>query len=124
MQDGHRLREPPDDVDVVLDAIGGETQERSWEVLKPGGRLVSILQPPNQEKAKAHGVTAMVFLMQRSAQQLGDIAKLLEDGTIKAITTHEFPHIGHADLLECPEEAVEIVASFFGAALAEDAKAR
>ncbi len=40
------------------------------------------------------------------------------------ITTHEFPHIGHADLLECPEEAVEIVASFFGAALAEDAKAR
>ena len=79
------------DVDVVLDAIGGETQERSWEVLKPGGRLVSILQPPNQEKAREHGVSAMVFLMQRNAEQLGQIARLLEAGTIKAITTHEFP---------------------------------
>jgi NADPH:quinone reductase-like Zn-dependent oxidoreductase len=79
------------DVDVVLDAIGGQTQDRSWEVLKPGGRLVSILQPPNQEKAKEHGVTAMVFLMQRNAEQLGQIAKLLEAGTLKAITTHEFP---------------------------------
>ena len=32
------------------------------------------------------------------------------------VTTHEFPDIGHADLLECPEEAVQIVASFFEAA--------
>jgi len=39
------------------------------------------------------------------------------------ITTHEFPDIGHADLLECPEEAVQIVASFFEAALSDDATA-
>ena len=41
-----------------------------------------------------------------------------------SITTHEFPDIGHADLLECPEEAVQIVASFFEAALSEVGKAR
>ena len=34
------------------------------------------------------------------------------------ITTHEFPDIGHADLLECPDEAVGIVAAFFDDALA------
>ena len=38
-----------------------------------------------------------------------------------AITTHEFPDIGHADLLECPDEAVRIVSSFFEAALSDDA---
>ena len=29
------------------------------------------------------------------------------------IKTHEFPDIGHADLLECPAEAVQIVTGFF-----------
>jgi NADPH:quinone reductase-like Zn-dependent oxidoreductase len=79
------------DVDVVLDPIGGKTQEQSWQVLKRGGRLVSILQPPSQEKARAHGVTAMVFLMERNAEQLSEIGKLLEEGTLKAVTTHVFP---------------------------------
>jgi pimeloyl-ACP methyl ester carboxylesterase len=40
------------------------------------------------------------------------------------ITTHEFPDIGHADLLECPDDAVRIVSSFFEAALSEDANGR
>ena len=79
------------DVDVVLDAIGGDTQEQSWQVLKRGGRLVSILQPPDQEKAREHGVTAVVFLMERNAQQLEEIGKLLEEGKLKAITTQVFP---------------------------------
>ena len=36
------------------------------------------------------------------------------------ITTHEFPDIGHADLLECPDDAVRIVGAFFDEALADD----
>ena len=44
------------DVDVVLDLLGGETQQRSWQVLKPGGILLSTVQPPSQEMALAHGV--------------------------------------------------------------------
>jgi pimeloyl-ACP methyl ester carboxylesterase len=39
------------------------------------------------------------------------------------ITTHEFPDIGHADLLECPDDAVRIVGSFFDAVLADGAAA-
>ena len=35
------------------------------------------------------------------------------------ITTHEFPDIGHADLIECPDDAVRIVSEFFQQALAE-----
>jgi len=78
-------------VGVVLDAVGGETQEQSWQVVKRGGRLVSILQPPSQDKAREHGVTAVVFLMERNAEQLVEIGKLLDDGTLKAVTTHTFP---------------------------------
>ena len=33
------------------------------------------------------------------------------------ITTHEFPDIGHADLIECPDDAVRIVSAFFKQAL-------
>ena len=40
------------DVDVVLDTVGGETQERSWGVLKPGGILVSLVQPPSAENSR------------------------------------------------------------------------
>ena len=39
------------DVDVVLDTIGGDTQNRSWKVLKKGGILVSIISPPSAEEA-------------------------------------------------------------------------
>src|SRR5436190_1002753 len=43
------------DADAVFDTVGGETQERSWKVLKKGGVLVSIVQPPSEQSAAAHG---------------------------------------------------------------------
>ena len=46
------------DVDVVLDLMGGETLERSWKVLKPGGIMLSTIQPPSEETAAAHNVRA------------------------------------------------------------------
>ncbi|HET6872087.1 MAG TPA: NADP-dependent oxidoreductase, partial [Sporolactobacillaceae bacterium] len=41
----------PADFDVVLDTVGGKTQEQSFDLLKAGGRLVSIVQPPSEELA-------------------------------------------------------------------------
>jgi NADPH:quinone reductase-like Zn-dependent oxidoreductase len=48
------------DVDLVLDTVGGETLERSWSVVKTGGTLVSLLEQPSLEKAKelASGIKA------------------------------------------------------------------
>src|SRR6202030_2028202 len=45
-------------IDIVLDTIGRETQERSWSVLKKGGNLVSLVQPPSEEKAEELGARA------------------------------------------------------------------
>jgi NADPH:quinone reductase-like Zn-dependent oxidoreductase len=71
-------------VDVVLDTVGGETQDRSWKVLKPGGILVSTIQAPSQETATAHGVRqAMVFSSPPIGKVLTEVAALVDSGQIK-----------------------------------------
>jgi NADPH:quinone reductase-like Zn-dependent oxidoreductase len=71
-------------VDVVLDTVGGDTQQRSWQVLKPGGILVSIVQAPSEETAKAHGVRgAMVFSSPPIAEVLTEVGALVDSGKIK-----------------------------------------
>lgn len=79
------------DVDVVLDTITGETTERSWQVLKKGGILVSILQPPSPEKAAAHGVRCAHVFVQSNVEQLNEIARLVDSGKLKVIVEKVFP---------------------------------
>jgi NADPH:quinone reductase-like Zn-dependent oxidoreductase len=71
------------DVDLVLDLIGDETQERSWSVLKKGSVLLSLVQPPSVEKAKALGVRAAFVAGHPSGAQLAEIAKLIDSGELK-----------------------------------------
>jgi NADPH:quinone reductase-like Zn-dependent oxidoreductase len=70
-------------VDVVFDLIGGDTQQRSFLVLKEGGCLISAIQPVSQEEAANHHVSGAMMRLEPSADVLGKIAKLLEDGTIR-----------------------------------------
>jgi NADPH:quinone reductase-like Zn-dependent oxidoreductase len=95
------------DVDVVLDTMGGEVQERSFKVLKPGGILVSIVQPPSQELAKKYGVRALFYGAHASSSDLAEIAKLIDSGKVKTVVdtvlplaearrAHELSQSGHA----------------------------
>mgnify|MGYP001197155719 CR=1 FL=1 len=77
--------------DVVLDTIGGKTQEESFEVLKPGGVLVSILQAPDQEKAKAKNVKAGLIWMEPNGKQLEELGKMIEDGRLKPLIDTVLP---------------------------------
>jgi NADPH:quinone reductase-like Zn-dependent oxidoreductase len=86
-----RFEESVQPVDMVFDTIGGETQERSWKVLKPGGILVSIANPPSAETAKAHGVRQAFVFTQPNATQLAEIAKLVEAEKLKAIVETILP---------------------------------
>jgi len=72
------------DVDVVFDTVGGQTQERSWKVLKRGGILVSIVQPPSEQNARGAGVRG-VFLRSdhNRGDELAQIADLVVRGTVK-----------------------------------------
>ncbi len=73
------------DVDVVFDTVGGETQTRSYQVLKPGGSLITITMPPDQELAKAHGVTAARIGHESDAARLGLITGLCDAGALRVV---------------------------------------
>jgi NADPH:quinone reductase-like Zn-dependent oxidoreductase len=78
-------------VDVVFDTLGGDTQERSWKVLKKGGILVSIVQSPPAELAAKYGVRAEFFGAQASGAQLAEIAKLVDSGRVKPVVETVVP---------------------------------
>jgi len=71
------------DVDVVLDTIGGDVQQRSFSVLKPGGLLLAMTQPPSQEKAAEHHVRAMMLFTKPAAANLQTLAAQIDAGKIK-----------------------------------------
>jgi NADPH:quinone reductase-like Zn-dependent oxidoreductase len=71
-------------VDVVLDLLGGETQQRSWKTLKPGGILLSTVQPPSQEIAQSYGVhQRMIGTAPPIRKVLTEAAKMVEEGQLK-----------------------------------------
>jgi len=41
------------EVDMVFDLVGGDTQERSWAILKDGGALISTIAAPSSERARS-----------------------------------------------------------------------
>jgi len=86
-----RFEQEVHDVDVVLDTIGGETQERSWQVLKRGGILVSLVQPPSPQQAEARGVRGVMHRQQPRGDQLAEIAALVASGKVKVNVEKTFP---------------------------------
>jgi NADPH:quinone reductase-like Zn-dependent oxidoreductase len=80
-----RFEDEIEPVDVVFDLIGGETQDRSWSVLKPGGILVSTLGAPSEEKARAHHARAAGYMAQPNGAQLDEIRQLIEAGRVRPV---------------------------------------
>lgn len=78
-------------VDVVFDTLGGETQERSWQIVKPGGVLVSVISPPSEEKASAHQCRSAFVFIQLRADWLAEIGQLIDAGQVKPIVDAVFP---------------------------------
>ncbi|MEP0871246.1 NADP-dependent oxidoreductase [Trichocoleus desertorum AS-A10] len=78
-------------VDVVFDTVGGEVQKRSWQVVKPGGILVSVVSPPSEEKAAAHQCRSAYVFIQPRADWLSEIAQLMDAGQVKPIVETVLP---------------------------------
>lgn len=79
------------DMDVVFDTIGSDTQERSWQVLKKGGILVSIVSPPSEEQAAAHGVRQEFVFIQPDVAVLTELAELVDAGKIRPFVEAVLP---------------------------------
>ena len=80
------------DIDLVYDLIGGDTQERSWSVLRKGGVLVSTVQEPSQEKAAAIGVRATRYTAASDADQLREIDALIQAGKVRVQVARKFAY--------------------------------
>ncbi len=78
-------------VDLVADCAGGESQARLFEVLKPGGKLLSIAGMPSPELAKQYNVEARFVSSDFSAANLANGLALVAEGKIKPVVAKTFP---------------------------------
>ena len=74
------------DVDVIFDTVGGETLEKSWQVLKPDGRMITIVGDGKDERAKKS-----FFIVEPSQEQLVEVGKLLDNGSLKTFVKAVVP---------------------------------
>jgi len=79
------------DVDLVLDTIGKETQLKSLNILKAGGRVVTTLMPEFTAEAKVKKVHLIGFTAQSIPAQLSEIASLIDSGKVKPVIAKVLP---------------------------------
>jgi NADPH:quinone reductase-like Zn-dependent oxidoreductase len=76
-------------VDVIFDTVGGETLDRSWSVLKPGGRLVTIAA--EAESSTEERIKQAFFIVEQDGEQLASLGKPFDSGQLKASLKAEVP---------------------------------
>lgn len=81
----------PDGIDVVFDTLGGEALTESFSYLKPQGRLVSIVEPPNQELAAKFQVQAQHVFVLPNGKELQHLSDLIQEGKVQPIPIQEMP---------------------------------
>lgn len=86
-----RFEDVARDIDLVYDLIGGDTQQRSWAVIRHGGALVSTLNEPSQVDASKHGARALRYTARPDGAQLGRIAGLIGRGAVRIDIVASYP---------------------------------
>jgi len=87
-----RFEEVVQGVDFVFDTVGGDTLHRSWQVVKPGGVLVSVVSPrPSFAEAQAYNVRPVWFVVQPNREQLVRIGTLIDEGKVRPIIDTVLP---------------------------------
>lgn len=84
-------RQAPEGIDVVVDTVGEEAQSESLRFLKEGGRLVSVIEMPNAEKAARIGVKPLYVFVTPNGAQLEEISRLIEAGKVRPLAIDELP---------------------------------
>jgi len=86
-----RFEEQLRDIDVVLDAVGADTVQRSWSVLRSGGSMISITKPIPEQDFREHNARGLFFIVEPNRDQLEEMAKLIDDGSLKTFVASIFP---------------------------------
>jgi NADPH:quinone reductase-like Zn-dependent oxidoreductase len=78
-------------VDMVFDLVDGETQDRSWTVLKDGGALISTLRAPDEARAAERHARAGVYMAHPDGRELEEIARLIDSGQVTPTVARTYP---------------------------------
>ncbi|HTH50117.1 MAG TPA: NADP-dependent oxidoreductase [Candidatus Limnocylindria bacterium] len=84
-----RFEDAVADVDVVFDAVGGETLERSWSVLRPDGRIATIVGEAQASPAQRNRDAFM--LVRADGLQLAQLAERIDAGELQVFLEKTFP---------------------------------
>jgi NADPH:quinone reductase-like Zn-dependent oxidoreductase len=110
-----RFEELVSGVDVVLDTVGGDTQQRSFRVLKPGGILVSVVSLVPEATQKRYGIRAAFFYVDVTTVQLNKITELFDSGKlvteVGTVLPLEEARVAHEMLGGAPHKRGKIVLS-------------
>ncbi|NGO65799.1 NADP-dependent oxidoreductase [Rhizobium daejeonense] len=81
------------DIDIVLDAVGGQDTGRFLRTLKRGGALFPVypLGFTDHEEAEKLGIIVSTTQVRSSGAQLAETARLLDDGAIRIVIDSTFP---------------------------------
>jgi NADPH:quinone reductase-like Zn-dependent oxidoreductase len=96
-----RFEDELHEVDLVVDAMGGEVQARSWKVLKPQGLLINLVGQIDEVAAARAGVRALALRMRYDADELRDIVQLVEQGLLR-------PHVAKVLSLAEARQAMDL----------------
>jgi NADPH:quinone reductase-like Zn-dependent oxidoreductase len=77
--------------DAVIDAVGQETPEALFAALRPGGRLITLQEPPSPETADKYSVTALFFVVTANRERLSQVADMIDTGKLKVSVAATFP---------------------------------
>lgn len=88
------------DVDLVLDAVGGETLHRSWPVLAAAGAVISIVEEPGAPPADQPDVRGMFFIVEPSRAELVELTRLIDAGELRPFVQTVFPLAQTRDAFE------------------------
>ncbi len=86
-----KFEEKLKDLDLVFDTIGGDTQKRSVQVLKNGGRLITTLKPEAGAEAKEKNIHLEGYMAQSYPDELEKIAQLIDERKVKPYIEKVFP---------------------------------
>jgi NADPH:quinone reductase-like Zn-dependent oxidoreductase len=77
--------------DVLLNTFAGPVPVESYGLVRPGGRLVTLAQPPDQSLAERHGVQGIFFVVTSDPDELRRIADLAEQGALRPVIARTLP---------------------------------
>ena len=100
-----RFAQALSDLDAVFDTVGGDTCERSFQVLKSRGRMVSTLEQPRQDLMSQYGVEALAVFTQATTDQLAQLSRWIDQDALQLRIDRTFPLDEAAAALQYQEKA-------------------